>query len=79
MEILLVNQAVSSLIREGKTFQISSVMQTSRGVGMTPPNDSFLALVKAKEIEPREAWLKATDKSGLLGMLKNANFPTDFH
>jgi twitching motility protein PilT len=79
MEILLVNQAVSSLIREGKTFQIPSVMQTSRGVGMTTLNDSFLALVKAKEIEPREAWLKATDKGGLLGMLKNANFPTEFH
>ncbi|CAN0593564.1 unnamed protein product, partial [Laminaria digitata] len=34
LEILVVNNAVSNLIREGKTFQIPSIMQTNKGIGM---------------------------------------------
>jgi hypothetical protein len=34
LEILIGNPAVSNLIREGKTFQIPSIMQTARGEGM---------------------------------------------
>ena len=71
MEILLGNSAVSSLVREGKTFQIPSVMQTSKGQGMVTMNDSLLALVQKKLVEPKEAWMKSVDKSGLLAMFKN--------
>jgi len=78
MEVLLVNSAVSSLIREGKTFQIISVMQTSRGAGMVTMNDSLLALVKQKLIEPKEAWMRATDKVGLLNAFKGAGLPQSF-
>ena len=77
-EILLTIPAVSNLIREGKTFQIPSVMQTSKGMGMVTMNDALLTLVKDRIIEPREAWTKATDKTGLSGMLKNAGLPTQF-
>jgi len=78
LEVMLVNNAVTSLIREGKTFQIPSVMQTSKGMGMVTMNDALLTLVKDKRIEPREAWTKATDKTGLVGMFKNAGLPTQF-
>ncbi|HET7451659.1 MAG TPA: type IV pilus twitching motility protein PilT [Thermoanaerobaculia bacterium] len=78
MEILLVTNAVTSLIREGKTFQVPSVMQTSKSMGMVTMNDALLALVKEKVIEPGEAWTKATDKTGLVGMFKNAGLPTQF-
>ena len=78
LEVLLVNNAVTSLIREGKTFQIPSVMQTSKAAGMTTMNDALLTLVKEKVIEPREAWTKATDKTGLAGMFRNAGLPTQF-
>ena len=54
-EILLGNRAVASLIRDGKTFQIPSVMQTSKSVGMVTMNDSLLALVQKKLVEPKEA------------------------
>lgn len=77
-EILLGNSAVSSLIREGKTFQMPSVMQTSKNAGMVTMNDSLFSLVQRKLVDPKEAWLKAVDKSGLLGMFKNANLPTSF-
>jgi twitching motility protein PilT len=72
MEILLGNSAVSALIREGKTYQIASIMQTGRGAGMVTMNDSLLTLVQQKLVEPKEAWMKSVDRASLLGMYKNA-------
>lgn len=77
-EIVLGSPAVTNLIRDGKTFQLASVMQTSKQQGMITMNDSLFTLVQSKQVEPKEAWLKATDKSGLLSMFKNANIPTSF-
>jgi twitching motility protein PilT len=57
--------AVSNLIRESKIFQIPSIMQTSRNIGMRLMNDSLLNLVKEGLIEPSEAMAKANDKAGL--------------
>ncbi|HTP51500.1 MAG TPA: type IV pilus twitching motility protein PilT [Anaeromyxobacteraceae bacterium] len=74
MEILLCNSGVSNLIREGKTFQIPSVMQTARGQGMVTLNDSLLELVKRKVVEPKEAWSRAVAKSELKQMLERAGF-----
>ncbi len=71
-EILLGNHAVASMIREGKTFQLSSVMQTSKGQGMVTMNDSLLALVQKKLVDPKQAYLKAVDKSGFAAMLRSA-------
>ena len=75
MEILLCSSGVANLIREGKTFQIPSVMQTARGQGMVMLNDSLLDLVKRKLVEPREAWSKAVAKAELKQMLERAGFP----
>ena len=77
-EILLGTTAVSALIRDGKTFQLPSVMQTSKNVGMVTMNDSLLALVQKKLVDPKEAYIKAVDKAGLLGMFRNAGLPTAF-
>ena len=72
LEILLVTPAISNLIREGKTFQIPSLMQTGRGLGMLMLNDSLLELVKKKVVTPEEAHLKAADKSGLANAMAKA-------
>jgi twitching motility protein PilT len=77
LEILLCTSSVSNLIREGKTFQIPSVMQTGRGHGMSTLNDALLDLVKRKVIEPREAYLKAVSKAELKGQLERAGFPLE--
>ncbi len=63
-EILMVTLAVSQLIREGKTFQIPSCITTGRRVGMQLMDQSLLALVRAGDVDPDEAFLKATDKWG---------------
>jgi twitching motility protein PilT len=70
MEVLFVNSAVSNLIREGKIFQIPSIMQTAKGQGMVVLNDALLKLVIEKQVAPEEAYIKAIDKSGFMTMLK---------
>jgi twitching motility protein PilT len=69
MEVLIGTPPISNLIRESKIFQIPSIMQTSKKHGMCLMNDSLLDLVRRGVIEPREAYAKAVDKQGLLGML----------
>jgi twitching motility protein PilT len=71
MEVLLVNSAVSNLIREGKIYQIPSIMQTAKGQGMVVLNDALFKLVADKTVAPEEAYVKAIDKQGLLTMFKS--------
>lgn len=70
--------AVSALIREGKTFQIPSIMQTGKKYGMCTLNDNLLDLVRRKTVEPKEAYLKAVDKQGLVGLFKSQGVDLSF-
>jgi twitching motility protein PilT len=72
-EILIINSATSNLIREGKTYQIPSVMQTQKNLGNRTLNDSLLQLVKKKIVEPKEAYIKAVDKASLTTMFERNN------
>jgi twitching motility protein PilT len=65
LEIMIVNPAISNLIREAKTIQIPSMMQTGKAAGNVLLNDSLAALVKAGKVEPAEALSKAVDKIDL--------------
>ncbi len=78
LEVLIVTSAVSNLIREGKTFQIPSMMQVGKSVGMVSLNDALMNLVSKKLVEPQEAYSKAVDKSGFEGLLKRAGIDTKF-
>jgi twitching motility protein PilT len=77
-EILLSTPSVSNLIREGKTFQLPSVLQTSRKLGMVTMNDALIELVDSNQVEPQEAYLKATDKVGIIHMLKQRGKDVSF-
>jgi twitching motility protein PilT len=70
LEVLMVSQGVSNLIREGKTFQIPSMMQVGKSIGMVTLNDALMDLVTKKLVEPDEAMSKAVDKAGFEAMLK---------
>lgn len=72
LEILIVTPAISNLIREGKTFQIPSAMQTGKNNGMVMLNDALFDLVKNHIVEPRDAYIKAVDKTGFETMLTRA-------
>jgi twitching motility protein PilT len=77
-EILLSTPAVSSLIREGKTFQIPSVMQTGKRLGMVTLNDALIDVVDRDLVEPKEAYMKAVDKANFVQMLKGRGHDTSF-
>jgi twitching motility protein PilT len=61
-EILLGTPALSNLIREGKTFQIPSLMQTQRAMGMRQMDQSLLDLVKQRKVSTAEALEYAVDR-----------------
>jgi len=77
-EILLSIPAVSNLVREGKTYQIPSIMQTNRKVGMVTLNDSLLDLVERKLVEPKEAYMKSVDKASLENAMKAKGYALPF-
>jgi twitching motility protein PilT len=77
-EILLTIPAISNLIREGKTFQIPSVMQTNRKAGMVTLNDALMELVEAKQVEPKEAYMKAVEKAGFAAALRAKRHDVSF-
>jgi twitching motility protein PilT len=78
LEVLIINSAISNLIREAKTFQIPSMMQVGRAQGMVSLNDALMDLVTKKLVEPQEAYLKSVDKAGFEGLLKRAGIDTRF-
>ncbi len=69
-EILVVNRAVSNLIRENKTYQIPSIMQTARKQGNVILNEALLHLAMEGTVEPREAYLKAVERDDLLNRFR---------
>jgi twitching motility protein PilT len=74
MEILVVNAAVANNIREGKTHQIPSSIQTGKRLGMQLLNSHLIELVKEKIVAPEEAYLKAVDKDDIGAKLRAAGF-----
>ena len=62
VEILVGTIAVANLIREGKTYQIPSLIQTGRREGMQTMDQAILELLRNKQITPQEAYRKAIDK-----------------
>lgn len=73
-EVLICNSAISNLIREGKTFQIPSIMQTQRNLGMVTLNDSLFDLVQRGLVAPIDAFKKAVAKNEFKGMLERGGF-----
>ena len=68
--MLIVTPAISNLIREAKTFQIQSMMQVGKAVGMVTLNEALMELVTKKLVAPEEAYAKAVDKPAIETMMK---------
>ncbi|HSR89781.1 MAG TPA: type IV pilus twitching motility protein PilT [Gemmatimonadales bacterium] len=77
-EVLLSIPAIANLIREGKTFQIPSIMQTNRKAGMVTLNDALIELVEKKAVEAKDAYAKSADKTGFAAALKAKRLDTSF-
>jgi twitching motility protein PilT len=76
LEICIATPAVRNLIRESKTYQIPSMMQTGKKYGMQLLDDSIMDLYSRGWISSDEAYIKANDKARFRPLLKQP--PTDF-
>jgi twitching motility protein PilT len=70
LEILVVTPATSNLIREGKTFQIPSVIQTGKKYGMQSLDDAILIALQEKKISAEDAYDKCIVKERFVQFLK---------
>jgi twitching motility protein PilT len=70
LEILIATPAVANLIREGKTHQIPSIMQTGRKQGMVTMDQSLMDLLMKKVVSPEEAYAKAHNKAEFMPYLE---------
>jgi twitching motility protein PilT len=76
LEILIATPGVRNLIREGKSHQIPSMIQTGKKFGMTLLDDSIMELFKRGAISAEEAYVKSNDKARFRPLLRGA--PADF-
>src|SRR5437660_6696416 len=72
VEIMLNNDAVSNLIRKGKSFQIPSVIATSREQGMQLMDQDLMRLYKEGRISAEDAYMKAVSKKDFEAFLEDA-------
>jgi len=76
LEICIATPAVRNLIRESKTYQIPSMMQTGKKYGMQLLDDGIMDIYNRGWISGDEAYIKANDKTRFRPLLKHP--PTDF-
>ncbi len=75
--MLLGTGSVANLIREGKTFQLPSIMQTGKAQGMVTLNDALFDLVKRNVVAPADALAKAVAKGEFKAMLERGGYKPD--
>ncbi len=75
MEVLVSSHAVANIVREAKTYQLTSLMQTQRAQGNQTMNDALLKLVLDGVVSPQEALTKAIDRQALRGMIERETAP----
>jgi len=69
-EVLRNTGNVAGLIREGKTFQLPTAMQTGAGAGMVLMDSALLTMVTDGQIEPRDAYARALRKEPFEGFMQ---------
>jgi len=62
-EILIANNAVSSIIREGAVEKLTDVLISGKGEGMQFMDDAINSLLQQGVVNGEEAYMKAIDKS----------------
>mgnify|MGYP000241719745 CR=1 FL=1 len=76
MEVMVATPAVRNLVREAKTHQLPSMIQTGKQYGMQLLDDAIMQLYEKRWISPDEAYAKANNKALFRPFLKKP--PADF-
>jgi twitching motility protein PilT len=69
VEIMLNNNAVANIIREGKTYELPNVINTSTATGMISLDRSLAQMVQKNLVTLDDAVLYATDPDALRSLL----------
>ncbi len=77
LEVLLPDDAVRNLIRQGKVEQIYSVMQTNTGRGMQTMEQSLADLITRGVVEFEVGLTRSSRPAQLIGVLERAGFPVE--
>jgi twitching motility protein PilT len=77
LEILLPDDAVRNLIRQGKVEQIYSVMQTNTGRGMQTMEQSLGDLIMRRVVDLESGLSRSSRPSQLIGLLERSGFPVE--
>src|ERR671925_350804 len=78
-EILLTDDAVRNLVRQGKVEQIYSVMQTNTKRGMQTLEQSLAHLIQHRIVEFEVGLSRSSRPEQLVGLLERSGFPVDMH
>jgi twitching motility protein PilT len=77
LEILLPDDAVRNLIRQGKVEQIYSVMQTNTGRGMQTMEQSLGDLIMRRIVEFEDGLSRSSRPGQLIGLLERSGFEVE--
>ena len=77
LEILLPDDAVRNLIRQGKVEQVYSVMQTNTGRGMQTMEQSLADLIMRRVVEFEDGLSRSSRPGQLIGLLERTGFEVE--
>jgi twitching motility protein PilT len=77
-EVMPMTSAIAAVLSEGRAFQLRSALEAGPTRGMVPLNDALLALVRAGEVKPADAYRRSADPSALLERFGRHGIDTSF-
>ena len=77
-EVMLMTSAVAAVLADGRAWQLRSALEAGPTRGMVPLGDGLLALVRAGEVRPEDAYRYAPDQAALLERFARHGIDTSF-
>jgi twitching motility protein PilT len=77
-EVMLMTSAIAAVLADGRSWQLRSALESGPTRGMVPLGDGLLALVRAGEIRPEDAYRYAPDQAALLERFERHGIDTSF-
>jgi twitching motility protein PilT len=77
-EVMFMTPAIATVLSEGRAFQLRAALESGPTRGMVPLSDGLLALVRAGEVTPEDAYRRAPDPAALLERFERHGIDTAF-
>ena len=77
-EMLVMTPAIAAVLADGRAQQLRSALESGSTRGMVPLGDGLLALIRAGEVRPEDAYHHAPDQAALLDRFERHGIDTSF-